>query len=323
VHDDAPPLRLSRWDDAGIGICLETARLVRTVPGTVQICFTVWETTRLPLDLVKHLERADQVWVPTSWGREVLVGSGLDPLRIRVVPEGVDSTRFRPAPQPHLRPFFRFLCIGKWEERKGSADLVRTFCREFHPDEPVELVMHAHNPFVPSQDVTRLIDQEVRAQGRGRARIIVSDPTDLAGLVRLIQSSDAFVLPTRAEGWGLPILEAMACGLPCIVTDYGGHRTFANEDNSYLIKVHSMRTAYDGVHFRSEVETGQWAQPDLDHLAQVMRHVVRHPAEARAKGARARRDAVRKWSWDHAARIAIEHLRSLLSGGVQPAGIVP
>ena len=194
----------------------------------MQIFSTVWETTRLPPSYAAPLERADQLWVPTAWGRELLVGSGLDGNRIRVVPAGVDAARFRPAPDAPVRPRFSFLCVGKWEARKGSTDLVRTFIREFGPDEPVELVMHAHHPFYPIRDVRALIAKEARAQGRENVPIIVSDPTDFTGLIKLMQNSDAFVLPTRGEGWGLPILEAMACGLPCIVTDYGGHRTFAS-----------------------------------------------------------------------------------------------
>lgn len=312
VYDDAPPLRPALWDPEGVGICIATPHLLRTVPGVVQIFATVWETTRLPRYYVRHIERADQVWVPTEWGRDLFVGSGMDPNRIRVVPEGVDATRFAPASARPERPEFRFLCVGKWEERKGSADLVRTFIREFHPDEPVELVMHAHHPFYPVRGVRKLVDREKRAQSRDAARVLVSDPTDLASLIRLIQESDAFVLPTRGEGWGLPILEAMACGLPCIVTDYGGHRTFADRDNSYLIDVAEMDWVYDEVDFPTRFAFGKWARPDLDHLARLLRHVVTNPEEAREKGRLARRDAL-YWSWDHAARVALRHVRELLA----------
>lgn len=312
VHDDAPPLRPVLWDPSGIGVCVATPHLLRTVPGRVLIFSTVWETTRLPPYYVEHIARADQVWVPTAWGRELFIGSGMDASRIRVVPEGVDATRFVPSSRPRERRVFRFLSVGKWEERKGAADLVSTFLREFHPDEPVELVMHAHHPFYPNRDVRELVADAMRAEGREGARVVVSDPVDFDGLVRLMQSSDAFVLPTRAEAWGLPMLEAMACGLPCIVTDYGGHRAFANARNSYLIDVQGMEYAYDAVDFSHRSAFGRWARPDLDHLARLMRHVVRHPKEARKKGGRARHDAL-GWSWDEAARIAIGHVRELLA----------
>jgi hypothetical protein len=60
---------------------------------------------------------------------------------------------------------------------------------------------------------------------------------------------------------------------------------------------------------------GNWAQPDLDHLARLMGPVVEHPEE----GAIARRDTVERWNWDKAARIAIEHIRDLLATYPPPA----
>jgi hypothetical protein len=107
------------------------------------------------------------------------------------------------------------------EERKGTADLVPTFCREFGPNEPVKLVMHCHDVHQPGVDLRPLLAQEAhRAMGRDHPWVSVSDRLPLDELIRLMQACDAFVLPIRAEGWGLPILEAMACGLPCIVTDW-------------------------------------------------------------------------------------------------------
>ena len=52
-----------------------------------------------------------------------------------------------------------------------------------------------------------------------------------------LYSGDAFVLPTRGEGWGLPIAEAMSMALPVIVSDVPGPRAYANDENSYLIPV--------------------------------------------------------------------------------------
>jgi glycosyltransferase involved in cell wall biosynthesis len=53
----------------------------------------------------------------------------------------------------------------------------------------------------------------------------------------LLASADAFVLPTRGEGWGLPIAEAMAMELPVLVTNYSGPAAFCSEDTAYLIPV--------------------------------------------------------------------------------------
>ncbi len=311
--DDTIMPQLGRWVDLGPGISLAPLRHLRAVPGSTRIFYTVWETSRVPGPYIEFLANADQVWVPTAWGRDIFQRSGLDSARIRVVPEGVNAARFRPRPRTRPRDVFRLLCVGKWEERKGIAQLVRTFCREFRPMEPVELVIHGCNPYLPNVDVRKLVVEECRRTGREDARIVLSDPLPLDHFIALMQDCDAFVLPTRAEAWGLPILEAMACGLPCIVTDYGGPRTFANHSNSFLIAVASMCSATDPDHFPDHTDWGEWAEPDLNHLAHLMRYVFENREEARAKGVIARRHAVQRWSWDNAARIAVEHLRSLSS----------
>lgn len=311
TYADARMPRLAKWDENAPALCLASLGKLRHVPGRPSIDYTVWETSRLPARVVDYLKTADQVWVPTEWGSDILADAGYDPDRLKVVPEGVDGSLFFPPVERPERDVFRFLSVGKWEARKGTEDLVRTFSRAFRADEPVELVLHAGNPYHPEFDVGISVATFQRTQTKPGGRITVSDPLPLDAYIQLIQNCDAFVLPTRAEGWGLPILEAMACGLPCIVTDYGGHRIFATANNCYLIRVAAFCPARDPVNYPEGEDWGLWAQPDLDHLAHLLRHVFENRREAAVKGDLARREAVTLWSWDNAARIALDHLRAL------------
>jgi glycosyltransferase involved in cell wall biosynthesis len=97
----------------------------------------------------------------------------------------------------------------------------------------------------------------------------------------LLASANAFVLPTRGEGWGLPIAEAMAMALPVIVTDHSGPAAYATADNAYLIPVLSDTDAYS------------FAKPDTAVLSQLMRQVITDSSRvggyvAQQKGLRAR-----------------------------------
>src|SRR5262249_59817444 len=102
------------------------------------------DTGRLPAPPPLPFQGADRVWPMSRWGHELLEANGVPADRIRVVPEGVDTARFVPASGADSRRdgVYRFLCVGKWEARKGTADLVRSFDAEFHWSEPIELVMH-------------------------------------------------------------------------------------------------------------------------------------------------------------------------------------
>jgi glycosyltransferase involved in cell wall biosynthesis len=304
--DRALELSAGPFADA-IGITLGAIGCLPQLLGFPRVVSTVWETSGVPKPFVHLLNEPEMVWVPTEWGRQIFEAAGVAAAKLRVVPEGVDANLFRPAAVKPARDRFRFLCVAKWETRKATAELVRAFVRTFNEFEPVELIMHCQNIYVPGFDLRAAIATEIVAARAGRPRIVASDHGSLADLIGLMQQSDAFVLPTRAEAWGLPILEAMACGLPCLVTDYGGHRAFANESNSYIISAR-QRPVDDPVNFNPQWDWGEWAEADGEHLQQLLRHVFENQEEAVMRGHAAREDAVRRWSWDNAAKIAITHL---------------
>ena len=107
----------------------------------------------------------------------------------------------------------------------------------------------------------------------------VAETLSKEGMRDLIQRCESFVLPTRGEGWGLPIVEAMAMGKPVIATgDHSGPTAYMTEENSYRLKSVGV-----------EKQTG-FSVPSVEHLRELMRHVFSHRDEATVKGLRARHD---------------------------------
>jgi glycosyltransferase involved in cell wall biosynthesis len=294
-------------DETLPAIGIGSVESMQSLRGPRRIAFVVFETTHLPSHHRTILREMSEVWTPSTWGRDTLVKNGLDPTHVFTVPEGVDTEFFHPAetPTPHKR--FRFLCVGKWETRKSTADLVRCFAEEFSSQEDVELVLHAHNPWLTSFSLEREI-AAVLGHEHPHARIIASPPVSAEQLRALYRSSDAFVLPTRGEGWGLPLLEAMACGLPVIATHYSAPADYLDDSVGYPLRVSSMVAVHDPLFFTPGVDHGLWAQPDLAHLRQLMRHTVKHREETAAKGRLARAAVCSRWTWDHAAALACDRL---------------
>ena len=128
-------------------------------------------------------------------------------------------------------------------------------------------------------------------------------------MLRLYRSADSLVLSTRGEGWGLPILEAMACGLPVIATNWSAHTDFFNETNGYPIEAGAIVA---GQVRRCPYYKGfNWAEPSLEHLRALLRHVYEHPEEARRKGERASMEVLSKWTWQQSARCIVDRLERI------------
>jgi len=114
----------------------------------------------------------------------------------------------------------------------------------------------------------------------------------------LVAACDCYVSLHRSEGLGLTMAEAMSLGKPVIATGYSGNLTFMNGHNGYLVR-HSLTTIPPGC---DPYPAGaEWAEPDLDHAAELMRRVYDNPEEARAVGERGRRELLASHSLERAA----------------------
>jgi len=282
-----------------------------------KISFTVWESTRLPDDWMIPLAMADEVWTPSAWGAQVLCDNSVDAARVHVVPEGVDDMLFQPYGDrlPLLEGLdgFRFLHVGKAEPRKGTVELLQAFDRAFGEDEPVFLVLASHNRLLPGFDTVRFLEN--LALRRRRWVVPVQPLPRRRDMAALYRGCDAFVAPSRAEGWGLPALEALASGLPTALTHFAGHTAFAHEDNSLPIPFRLTPVAPEALPYfvRGDGDYGEWAEPDIDGLAEVMRTMVRQRDVLRARALRQATAIGQRWSWTAAALRACDRIEALLA----------
>ena len=113
----------------------------------------------------------------------------------------------------------------------------------------------------------------------------------------------------RSEGFGLPLAECMALGTPVIATGYSGNTDFMTPRNSYLVDWSPTLVGPECEIYPAE---GSWAEPDLDHAAELMRRVWEHPEEAVVKAERARADIERMYAPEVVGAIARGRLEHLL-----------
>lgn len=275
-----------------------------------------WEFGSLPRRWVEVMStQLDEMWVPSSYVRDCYIRSGVPAERVFVVPNGVDTDRFRPdAPPLALRTTrsFRFLFVGGTIGRKGIDILLDAYADAFSAADDVCLVIKdmGGQSFYQGQTAQQLI---AACQARPNAPEIeyiertLSDQ-ELAGLYT---ACHCLVHPYRGEGFGLPIAEAMASGLPVIVTHHGAALDFCSPANAYLIPAREQRLPERRIGDLETVDYPWLAEPDRAALRELMRYVVEHPAEARAKGQAGRDLIVARFTWSHAARLALQRIEAL------------
>ena len=299
-------------DFDNLSLCLEYGNAMHKFCGKSRIGYTVWESTLVPKDWINQLRQLDQVWTPSTWGREIMIENGLPEDGVKVVPEGVDTSFFNPGIQKIDElddGNFKFLVVGKYEVRKCTKEIILAFSQEFKKHESVSLVLLCHNFFIKDFDILKEIEG-LNVAHKTNIRIIRYLP-NLNDVARLYASCDAFLMPSRAEGWGLPIMEAMACGLPVITTNYSGQKEFVNGENAYLVKIKGLVDIEDPVFFDPRIHHGQWAEPDFEHFKYLMRYIYEHRDEAKKKGAFASSDMNQRWTWDKCAHEGHKHIRAL------------
>eukprot|EP00771_Trimastix_marina_P000419 gnl/Trimastix_PCT/1437.p1 GENE.gnl/Trimastix_PCT/1437~~gnl/Trimastix_PCT/1437.p1 ORF type:complete len:507 (-),score=116.34 gnl/Trimastix_PCT/1437:595-2070(-) len=292
---------------------------------------SMFETDRIPSGWVARLNQMDAVWVPTAFHMATYASQGVDPRKLRIVPEAVNVTLFDPEstvpldlPAPLARPDVTLFCsVFKWEPRKGWDALLRAFARMAlrrgnateaalllktsarSDGRPTQAIAQEYLARVWEEEAARLPEGTPRPQGPPRLEFLTSvlRPGDIP---RLYKACNVLVQPSRGEGWGRPHLEGMAMGLPVIATNWSGNTAFMTERNSYLLRVERF------VHAAPPFHRHLWADPDVEHLAELMGRVLADPDEARQKGAQARRDVL--------AHYTLEHLQHAMLTELERAG---
>ena len=260
----------------------------REIRGQINIVRTMFETTGIPSHWVQPLSQMDEVWVPSSFNIETFSACGIPRHKLRLIPGGVDCNIFHPGAPPldlGEKKSFTFLSNFVFTDRKGWDLLLTAYFTEFKPDDDVALLVKTYGDEASIRERIGLFIQQHFARQRLPQYSVTVARLHNSMLPGLYTASNAFVLPSRGEAWGLPYIEAMACGLPTIGTKWGGNLEYMKDENSYLIESEGLEDVPP--HIDTPVLIGhQWTKPSVDHLRQLMRHVFEHRQEAGQRDSR-------------------------------------
>jgi glycosyltransferase involved in cell wall biosynthesis len=281
-----------------------------------------WEFGSIPRDWVAPLnDHVDELWVPSETVREMYVSSGVDGERVVVIPNGVDLERFSPQGACFELPLpegaTRFLFVGGLIWRKGPDVLLAAWKQAFAGRDDVVLIVKD----VGAAGVYREGDREemvaYAASGALPRMALLQDELSDEQVAALYRACDVLVHPYRGEGFAMPVLEAMACGLPAIVTQGGPTDEFCPPQAGWRIR--ATRADFPGDRVGGFDTVGRpWVlEPDAGHLAELLREVAADPA-ARAQRGAAARAAAESYGWEevaarYGARIAALAVKSRIA----------
>lgn len=281
---------------------------------------SMFETDRLPAGWADACANLDEVWVPSTFARDRFAQAGVPERKLQVLPVGIDADRYDPrrvAPLPIPgRRGFMFLSVFDWTLRKGWDVLIEAYGRAFRAADDVCLVLRTASRSSaerPEAAIRAVFDRLGLPVDERPTVILLDTPLSEEDMPRLYRAADTFVLPTRGEGWGLPLMEAMASGLPTIATRWGGHLDFMDDANSWLIDVEGLVPVADEQARRSPFYAGghRWAQPSVTHTSSLMRRAFDDQEQAHDMGRRARASIRASWSPHETTRWVSERLAQL------------
>ena len=273
--------------------------------------YLVWEGDKLPLSYFNEClnPAIEYIIVPSEHTKKALeetcqmhlfhsADEVLD--KVRVIPHGVDLDKFYP--KDKKEDVFTFIAnkgLRNLEDRGGIQYLLQAFNEEFTKDDKVRLLIKINPVYgIPNMDD---IMKQLEIDPKNCPDIkVTADNIPHEKLIDLYSEGDVFVSPTRAEAFNLPCLEAMACGLPVITTNFGGQTDYVTQENGWLVGgdlteiKHELQ--YEGI---------AWITPDIKGLQEALRYVFKNKDLVKEKGCKALETA-KNLTWDNTSKLIKE-----------------
>jgi glycosyltransferase involved in cell wall biosynthesis len=273
------------------------------------IAIWAWELPRFPKKWYDRFAYYDEIWVGTSFVANALAPVApipvvrIPPVLTMVTAGSREEGRRRLGVSPGEFVFLFIFDFHSHFARKNPLAAIEAFRAAFTPSDPVRLVIKCVNGSSDPSDL-----KAMRAAALGHP-IFIHDGYWPAEEVRdLIAACDAYVSLHRSEGTGLTISDAMALGKPVIATDWSGNMDFMNVTNSFLVRYALVElTENVGPYQAREI----WAEPSVEHAAELMRLVFEKPQEAGLRGQAAKQQIETNYSEKQVANLIRERLEAI------------
>ncbi len=180
------------------------------------------------------LQKHDRVIVFSTIQQDLLISLGVSPDRIAIIPNGVDSDRYRPSGNRSLARELgvqrTFIYQGRISTEKNVESLLRAW-KQMDMGDRCRLIMVGDGALRPALE---------SFYGRDQGVIWLGFEANEQRRIELLQGADVFILPSLVEGLSLSLLEGMACGAACIATDAGADGEVLEDGAGIVLSTHNV-----------------------------------------------------------------------------------
>jgi len=279
--------------------------------------YSMFETNSIPLEWVKGCNRLDRLFVPTHFNKQTFTNAGVT-IPIDVLPFGIDTEFFNPN-ATKFKTFpktFNFLSVCLMSARKSYELIIRAFLELFAENSDVSLLLRWYlNPENPDdykviQNYIKKIRDEMKIY---TGNIFIVNQVEESMMNSLYTSSNVLLAPFRGEGWGLPIIEALACEVPVIATNWGGVTEYLTEEESLLLDyklspVPKNQRADYWMNIAGN-EGHLWAEPNYEQLKEYMIEAYKFHPIYKIKAKKIRKKLIENFQWEHSAKKLLNYLK--------------